>query len=116
MSMKSEFKSEYDDLVEDFNAALRKVVAEVSTAMEEAKIPLSLPIESRIKSWGSIKEKLARLDLAISSIISLDDIIGVRVVTLFKSDAERARWAINKRLSVKKEIIESTTSSKADAR
>lgn len=49
-------------------------------------VSLGVPIESRVKEWGSIAEKITRKSLDIESVESLDDLIGVRVILLFSKD------------------------------
>lgn len=57
---------------------LRKVVLETN-------VVLAFPIESRIKHWSSLRDKLVRQKP--KSIEEVQDLLGFRIVTLFRSDA-----------------------------
>ena len=49
-------------------------------------ITLGVPIESRIKDWPSISEKIERKDIHLDNIFDLQDLIGIRSILLFKRD------------------------------
>lgn len=49
-------------------------------------VSLGVPLESRMKSWGSLEDKLRRKSLEIESLGELDDLVGVRVILLFRAD------------------------------
>lgn len=55
-----------------------------------------MPIESRVKAWGSICGKLERKRIEISSVAELSDLIGVRAILLFKKDLESVREIVAK--------------------
>ncbi len=66
---------------------LRETMAnQLVDLLNHDQITLGVPIESRIKSWGSIAEKLERNRLSPTSIEELDDLIGIRLILLFRSD------------------------------
>ena len=56
--------------------------------LDEKKIHLGCPVEKRIKTWQSIAEKCERKTLQISGVIDLDDLVGVRLVLLFRRDVQ----------------------------
>ncbi|HEY6136546.1 MAG TPA: hypothetical protein VI670_02155 [Thermoanaerobaculia bacterium] len=66
------------------------LAAEVRTALadllEGEGIDASVPVHARVKSWGSILEKISRRSLALVSIDDLQDLVGVRVVVQFQRD------------------------------
>lgn len=57
---------------------------------------MGVPIESRIKPWSSIVDKIERRALILSSIQQIDDLIGIRIILLFKRDLEKACSLISK--------------------
>jgi len=65
-----------------------ELVRQLIILLDRDKIPLGFPIESRVKSWESIVEKVKRLSLVLSSVTDLQDLIGIRLVTLFQRDSE----------------------------
>lgn len=50
---------------------------------------LNFPIQYRFKSWESIKTKFINNEVKIQKIKDIQDIVGVRIVTLFPNDIER---------------------------
>src|ERR1051325_928918 len=66
------------------------LAAEVRTALadllEGEGIDASVPVHARVKSWGSILEKISRRSLALVSIDDLQDLVGVRVVVQLQPD------------------------------
>lgn len=62
------------------------VVAQLSALLASNEVTLGVPMESRVKSWASLAEKLDRKQIALDSLIGFHDLIGVRVILLFRSD------------------------------
>lgn len=59
---------------------------EIGELLELNGLALGVPLEGRVKAWGSIQEKLNRKALKISSPTDLDDVVGLRIILLFQSD------------------------------
>ncbi|MEZ8795278.1 GTP pyrophosphokinase family protein [Vibrio cyclitrophicus 1F53] len=79
----------------------------ISVAIEQLKqlfeintITLGTPIESRVKSFASIEEKLQRKSKEIISVSELSDFVGIRVIVLFKSDIEKVCHLVKDNLKV----------------
>ncbi len=92
-----------NDLNETYNEFLAKaeklrssLVVELDDLFIQADIALGFPIESRVKTWSSISEKIDRKDISLASVVDLSDFIGVRVVLLFRKDLERVKDIITK--------------------
>lgn len=66
------------------------VVVQLSELLSSGELTLGVPIESRVKTWASIEGKLQRKNSEIENIFALQDLVGVRVILLFRSDLERA--------------------------
>lgn len=49
-------------------------------------VTLGVPIESRVKTWDSIEERLTRKPLELKNITDLDDLVGLRIILLFRRD------------------------------
>lgn len=71
------------DRASRFAAALQH---QLLTLIEANSITLAVPLEGRVKNWDSIEEKMSRKSLRLDSILDLDDLIGVRVIVLFRRD------------------------------
>ena len=63
-------------------------------------ISLNQSLQYRIKSWESTKEKLERGEVNIKKLNELQDLLGLRVVTLFAHDVEIVEDAISKSFHV----------------
>jgi len=64
-------------------ASLQKEIIEL---LELNGVALGVPLEGRVKAWGSLQEKLDRKALSIAMPTELDDIVGLRLILLFQSD------------------------------
>ena len=54
---------------------LREAMAEqLSKLLDDAQVTLGVPMESRVKEWSSIEEKIERKSVSIDDIISLPNI------------------------------------------
>jgi len=53
------------------------------------KIPLGFPIQTRVKSWTSLSGKFERRSLDFKSIKELHDLIGLRLIVLFRRDLSK---------------------------
>lgn len=80
-------RREYEGLLGGAEAFSREVVRQLQHLLAKSDVALGFPLESRVKSWLSIEEKLRRKELSLASILDLHDLIGVRVVLLFARDA-----------------------------
>lgn len=90
------FSGDAGEVERDYNLQLASAIRlesclseQITTLVNNNVILLGAPLESRIKSWPSIKEKIQRKTLSISSVIDLDDLIGVRAILLFSRDVDR---------------------------
>lgn len=76
-------------------------------------LTFGVPIESRIKSWDSIEEKLERKRLKPKSLSDFDDLLGLRVIFLFQRDLEPFHNAISETFKITS--VEDTSLRLADA-
>jgi putative GTP pyrophosphokinase len=73
---------------------------EVASLLESADVALGLPVEARIKTWASIKDKMSRREVQFSSISDVSDLVGLRFVLLFRSDLEKVKRLIEENFSL----------------
>ncbi|HXU34437.1 MAG TPA: hypothetical protein VN851_28005 [Thermoanaerobaculia bacterium] len=78
-----------------------KLEAELTRLLEHERIALGVPIGSRVKTWESIAEKLERKDWELSRLEDLDDLVGIRLILLFRSDL----WSVKELISDTFEVI-----------
>lgn len=86
---------------------------QISNIIESEDVALGVPMESRIKDWASIEEKVQRKGLEVTDIKFIPDLIGIRVIILFRSDLERVDGLIRKTFQVlssedKSEMLDET--------
>jgi ppGpp synthetase/RelA/SpoT-type nucleotidyltranferase len=65
------------------------IVAQLSALLAANDMTLGVPMESRVKTWASLAEKLDRKKISLDSLFNLHDLIGVRAILLFRSDLLR---------------------------
>lgn len=70
------------------NEFKRSLVDQIERVLIESDITLGVPIESRVKEHDSLMEKLERKEINIKKVSDLDDLIGLRVILLFKRDLD----------------------------
>lgn len=80
----------------DYKAALPalqdfcdQVRTEIGMLLRSLDITLGAPLESRIKSWESVCEKCERSEKPPSSLDEVKDLVGVRIILLYRPDIER---------------------------
>jgi len=59
---------------------------QLSTILEQNSITLGVPMEGRIKTLASVEEKLTSKAASVSSVSDLMDLVGVRLILLFRKD------------------------------
>ncbi|WP_081897342.1 GTP pyrophosphokinase family protein [Massilia sp. BSC265] len=74
---------DYSSKAERLRTAL---VEQVNRLVDANGLTLGVPIESRLKTWSSLEEKLSRKSLELNQITDLNDLVGVRIILLFKKD------------------------------
>jgi ppGpp synthetase/RelA/SpoT-type nucleotidyltranferase len=84
-ALETEYRSIFPSAVRMANC----VKDELSSLVEQNNISLAVPLEYRVKEWSSISEKLERVALQIDQIYQLNDLVGVRLITLFTTDIEK---------------------------
>ncbi len=87
-------QAEYEILSGSAGSLCKEVVWQFERLIFDANATLGFPIESRVKGWPSIEEKLRRKDLELSTLAELDDLVGIRVVLLFARDVHPVLEAI----------------------
>lgn len=107
-------KLEYEAVQPRAERLLVELERQLYAIIASERIPIAFPIEKRVKSWDSIVEKQRRHSLRLSTVTELHDLCGLRVVTLFRRDAEKIAERIVGHLTVLAE--EDTTSRLTDDR
>ncbi len=85
----SRLQHEYHDLAPVAKRFAEMLVREIYQMTIRHDIPLAVPIEHRVKTWSSIEDKLKRYPFHGASLCELHDLIGIRLILLFKRDISR---------------------------
>jgi len=101
-------QQEYRDIEPVAGAMAQLIVRELQAVLRTADVSLAVPIEYRIKTWGSIEQKFLRAGgnladfrrFSGATLAELNDLIGVRVIVLFLRDIERVGSAITETFQV----------------
>lgn len=62
------------------------ITSELEHLLAQKGVTLGVPIEARVKEWSSIEEKLTRKSVNLNSVKDLDDLVGIRLILLFRRD------------------------------
>ena len=82
----AQLRSEYS-IQSDRARRLRAALCEqIEQILSSHGIALGVPIESRVKTLESSEEKLDRKSLELKSLLELNDLIGIRIILLFRRD------------------------------
>ena len=99
-SAAARLKDEYTREIPRAERLLSCLTQELASLLDGSRITLGVPTEARVKSWASIEEKITRKSLQINSILDLPDLVGVRLILLFRQDVPEAANMISNNLSV----------------
>lgn len=94
------FRIEYQDNIGRAERLREVVIVQLLQLFNSNNVTLGVPIESRIKTWASISEKVARKDLNLTRVMDLQDLIGIRSILLFKRDLAQVDALISKYFSI----------------
>lgn len=77
------------------------LVIQISQLLEQNDVALGFPIQNRTKDWSSISDKVKNGRFSIKkSIFEMQDLVGLRVILLFKPDAQKVCDLIEQNLNV----------------
>jgi len=93
---------QYEALAPLADRLAAELLRQVEHLLSTEQVLLGFPIQARVKSWSSIAEKLGRVRLDIQDVRDLQDLVGIRVILLFRRDLQRACRAIERNFRVRK--------------
>jgi ppGpp synthetase/RelA/SpoT-type nucleotidyltranferase len=97
---KVDLQDEYNKSIGAIDDFRKNLSDQLTKLIFESGVPLGINLESRVKEWGSIAEKIDRKDLKLKTVHDLTDLIGFRIILLFKRDLDVISDLIRKNLSV----------------
>lgn len=76
------------------------IQSELSQLLFSNDITLGVPMEARIKTWDSLSEKLERRAFSLKSVLELNDLVGLRIILLFRRDVATVQNLLENSLSI----------------
>jgi len=74
---------------------------QIQSLLDSAQVKTAVPIQNRAKRWPSIANKIAQGRFSIKeSVLELQDLAGLRIILLFKSDVEKVASLIEEKFQV----------------
>ncbi|MBI5288775.1 MAG: RelA/SpoT domain-containing protein [Chloroflexi bacterium] len=99
----AEFEKDYQVLVPRAEQLCAEASKQLERLLRQAGIALANPIQSRVKTWASIAEKLTRVPLDLAKIEEMQDLAGMRLILLFDRDIETVRQIVRGHFDVVRE-------------
>src|SRR5262245_18208430 len=93
-------EAEYRALYPRASALCAELGKQLSYLIEHAGVALAIPVQSRVKEWDSLAKKLRGLPECTYGLGDIQDLVGLRLILLFRRDIERVGVAIEKSLRV----------------
>lgn len=99
MKLEEEYRKIKTDL-DEFGISLK---TELNSLIPPIDIKLAFPVQQRTKSLDSIQNKIDNPKLRIKSLQEIQDLVGIRIILLFKKDIEIVRTIIRENFDIVKE-------------
>ncbi|ANF85180.1 hypothetical protein A7J50_1758 [Pseudomonas antarctica] len=96
-----ELKISYSNIEPRAKRLKAALASELEHLLNSKGVTLGVPIEARVKEWSSIEEKLVRKSLALEKIEELDDLVGLRLILLFRRDLKAVDELLRNSLFIK---------------
>lgn len=93
-------ETEYQQIEPEAQSFSAAMVEQLTQILRDNRIPLGVQIESRVKTWRSISEKIERKTLGIDRILALEDLVGLRLLLLFRRDVDKVCEFISAKFAV----------------
>lgn len=97
----SELRANYEQVESRAKRLKLALTAELNHLMIKEGVTLGVPIEARVKEWSSIEEKINRKSLELDNVEDLDDLVGMRLILLFRRDLVAVDKLLRTSLNIK---------------
>ncbi len=98
-----ELKREYQSICDTAGRFQDELCHELTKLITDNGLKLGFPIQKRIKTWASIKEKIINQGLKFKSIKECQDLVGLRSVFLYRRDLTKFEKVIKDTFIIKKQ-------------
>ena len=103
MDWLARLEEEYRTIVPPAEQFCEELARQIGRLLDGESITLGFPLQHRVKTWSSVILKLERLHHEIKSIATLQDLVGVRIILLFRRDAVRTCELIEHNFTVQRQ-------------
>lgn len=94
-------KKEYESLEIKIKNFCEELNRQISNIIDSEKIILAVPIQHRPKSWESLLDKHTQRRFQIKkSVLEMQDLAGLRIILLFRRDAEKIAGIIRENFQI----------------
>jgi putative GTP pyrophosphokinase len=91
----SDLEIDYRNMLPILKALESEVTRQLETILNQSEVTLAIPIEHRVKSLDSLRDKIQGNGLSPDApVASLTDLVGFRIVLVFKRDLTRVQQLI----------------------
>lgn len=104
----NDLKTQYEFQGPKYRLLCKEIINQLEVLLKEANVKLAVPITYRVKEWTSIIDKCNRYSLKILNISEINDLAGIRIITLFEKDIKKVQEIIKKYFSITREEDTST--------
>lgn len=105
--LSDELHESYREKSGNYNLFLEELKNQFNVLIEKHNIELSTPITTRVKKWDSIVDKCQRYEINPKDIQEINDVAGIRIISVFKRDVQAICSIIEENFKVlRKENIE----------
>ena len=92
---------EYTHILPRLDQFLEALHEQIEVLLSKSSITLAVPITGRVKNWRSLVEKISRNSLSLETITDLTDLIGLRLIILFRRDTDAVHDVLTHNFSIK---------------
>lgn len=93
---------QYREVFSTADSFAKELAHQIEGILGLGDIALGFPIQHRVKSWPSLSEKLDRTRFRVTTVKDFQDLIGLRLILLFKRDVDKACEVIDRSFDVLK--------------
>lgn len=94
---------EYRQLETPLRTLMEAMAPILSSLAEEREVKLGFPLQQRVKTWESILDKIRSQRINVNkTLLELQDLMGLRLVTLFAADLDPLADALGERFDLLK--------------
>jgi len=100
MSFLEELKASYEANQPLYDLLCNEVDKQLNYLLDQEEVVLATPITRRVKIWSSIVKKCEKYKMEPTEIIEINDVAGLRVISLFQRDITKICAIINDNFNV----------------